>query len=134
MGEGTGLVPELEPLRVRIRRRRRQMIVASLLGGLLLWLGSGFSFHARVPTPRLPSDVGRDVSSHYDRGLSHVVSRIAGRRAVVYCWSPQTWTDHAEPIFGTQSVWRAYTEETPLLTVSLSPEVCGELLHVEALG
>src|SRR4051794_11945410 len=127
----TGLVAELEPLRVRVGRRRRQMLLGALLGGLALWLGSGFSFHTRGGTPSLPSGAGRNVTSHYDGELGHVVSRIAGRGALVYCWSPETWTEHVTPFFGKRSAWRGYTEANPLLTVNLSPEVCGELHRIE---
>jgi hypothetical protein len=122
------------PLRTRLARRRRQMLFGSLLGGVLLWVGAGFAIAARRPHAlRLPSDAGAGISTHYDRELSRVVTRLAGRDAVVYCPSEEAWSVQAASVFGRRSAWGAFTERPALLTVDLSPQICAELLRLPTI-
>jgi hypothetical protein len=108
------------------------MVVGSLLGGLVLWFAAGLSFGSRPAPLHFPADAGRDVTSHYDRGLGALVTRVARRSALVYCQSEADWRVQTRR-FDMGASWNAYTEYWTLLTVDLSPQVCAELLRLRTL-
>jgi hypothetical protein len=131
-GDEAGLV-------TRAARRPRKLLVASASGGVLIWFIAGFfpAFHAPTPASafsHLPAGAGRDVTSHYDQRLSGVVSRLAGRQAAAYCWSPGQWPAQVRQVGGKTDAWNAYTADEPFLTVNLSPQICGELTRLALLG
>lgn len=120
------------------RRRRRRPFVILLCAFVLL---AGLVYLATTPPPgaslrapvgRLPSAAGLDSPSGVDPGLSRAASVLAGRRAIVRCWSRNDWQRHlsklakAFPSLGKFSSWRAYTS-TNLVEINLPPAICAEL-------
>jgi hypothetical protein len=83
----------------------------------------------------LPTKAPGETTSHVDPLYGRVVSTLAGRKTLVFCWSQADWATRlaerrarwpdADPL----GPWRAYTS-LELPSVHLSPEVCAQLAHV----
>ena len=122
------------------RRRIRRLALAGVLWAFALWLLVG-AVVARTPRVhagfgRLPARAPTTATSRADAHLGHVVAVLAGRGAIVYCWSPRDWTRRTSevaarwPRVGRLGAWRAYTSTAPVLSVNLSPPICGELARL----
>jgi hypothetical protein len=122
---------------VAARRVRRLMLAGSVWAGVLVALallvetrGSPSANHSRRVAPR--------STNRLEWHLGHVVAVLAGRGALVRCWSQAGWTQQASrwkrrPGHGPLGPWRAYTWSNPVLTVNLSPALCAELARIAEL-
>jgi hypothetical protein len=78
----------------------------------------------RIERPCLPKVDVVTSASHEDRRLGRIVTRLAHRRAKVYCYSSADW--NGAP--GSLGPWRAFTRyATKPTSVLLSPELCTQL-------
>jgi hypothetical protein len=123
-------------------RRRHRLVRAVLAGALLAY---GVSVLAKLElrdaaagTPsslRWPS-VTPWPKTGADPRLTKVVSGLAGRPAVVRCWSSAGWKRELAKwkyLQGHRSDWRAFTLPLETPAVELSPSICTVLHRLEAL-
>lgn len=121
------------------RKRRRRRIVAILLAIIVVWLVTQTVVPARGPHGRLPDLSAVSSPSRVDGQLEQVVSVVAGRGAVVRCWSHGDWKQRAAEQARQSSgqvrhgPWSGYTSYRPVPTVHLSPELCIELTRLADL-
>jgi hypothetical protein len=124
------------------KRGRGRRPLAVLLCSIVVL--AGLAYFATTPPPgasvrdevgRLPARVDLDTPSGVDPTLSRVASILAGRQTRVRCWSQTDWKRHVFELARTYpgmsrlGPWRAYTS-TSLVEISLSPEVCAELIKL----
>jgi hypothetical protein len=134
-------------MRVRTGRSRR-LTIAAVAWSVLLLAASALAIAmvvppAPVPTPpadrgasgsslasigiarpRLPNVDAVTSASHEDRRLGKIVTKLAHRRAKVYCYSSIDWNEAPR----TLGPWRAFTRYTTRPTsVLISPEICTQL-------
>jgi hypothetical protein len=77
-----------------------------------------------IEHPCLPKADVVTSASHEDRRLGRIVTRLAQRRARVYCYSSADW--NGAP--GSLGPWRAFVRYTTKPTsVLISPEICTQL-------
>ncbi len=120
----------------RRKRRIRRLALVGILGALAFLFGVSVLtsvFSAPTRPPRLPDLSAVQTASRTDQQLSFVMGAVAGRSALVRCWSHTDWNkrvaDYARrwPRQVKLGPWSAYTAYEPLPTVHVAPEICIEL-------
>jgi hypothetical protein len=124
--------------KVEKRRSRRRPLAVLLCGFILV---GGLLYLATTPPPggstqapmgRLTDGLGMDVATGLDPTLSRAASVLAGRAAIVRCWSQRDWQRHTAkltkefPGMGTLGPWRSYTSRN-LREINVPPAICAEL-------
>jgi hypothetical protein len=115
------------------RRRRVRRLALGGLCALVLPYGGAYLV---APHGRLPDLSGTTSPTRTDAELGRLVAILAGRGAVVHCWSQADWkTRTAElkrrwPDMNRLESWRAYTSFYPVVSVHFSPQICIELARL----